>query len=105
MSAYFYKPSRSPLPYLLNDLLYYTLQNGSHSLNNLLLIEQLSVHLIMRPLRRETLHSAHHRTKKEHYCCCTFKVLHSFVLSFTCKHHGKRNGVESLNFMYGVTQH
>ena len=61
-------PSPSSLPYLFSDLLYYTLQKGSHPLNKLPLLQQLSVHLIMQPLRGRTFHSAGHRTnKKERY--------------------------------------
>lgn len=36
-----------PLPYLLSDLLCYTLQKRTHSVNELPLPQQLSVHLIM----------------------------------------------------------
>lgn len=54
----------SSLPYLLSDLLHYTLQSGGHSFNNFFLIVQLSVHFIMQPLRRMTFHSTQHRTKR-----------------------------------------
>lgn len=52
------------LPYLLSDLLFYTLQKGSHSLNNLGLLQQLTLHLVMEPLRGETF-PAGRRTKKK----------------------------------------
>lgn len=85
MSAYFSDPlyrtyiitaGPSPLPYLLSDLLYYTLHKGSHALDNLPLLQQLSVHLIVQPLRRETFHSAGHRTKAVSLICFSLLLLH-----------------------------
>lgn len=55
----------SPLPYLFGHLLCHMQQDWRHSLNNLLLIEQLCVHLIVQPVRMEALHSADHRAKWE----------------------------------------
>lgn len=84
-SAYFWDPlyrvytiipGPSPLPYLLSDLLYHTLQKGGHALDNLPLLQQLSVHLIVQPLRWETFHSAGRRTKVALMICFSLLLLH-----------------------------
>ncbi len=60
---YLTKPSPACSPYLLSYLLYHTLQCGGHSLSVLPLLQQLSVHLVLQPLRRGSLHSAGQRPK------------------------------------------
>lgn len=59
------------LPNLFTHLLHCTLQEGSHSFENLLLLQQLSFHFILHPLSREAFHPADHEPNVTRRCIFT----------------------------------